>query len=181
MATSCPPYAIFAILLSSQPTTKAMNQLLALSQQCATKLLNKQLSIAIAESCTGGLVTYSLSTNAGISASLLGGFVTYSNELKHQILGVKKETLAAHGAVSGETVTEMLTGLKAITGADIVLATSGVAGPDGGTDEKPVGTVWLGCEMPGKMPYVQRHFYQGNRIEIQQQSAITLLTILSGL
>ncbi len=104
----------------------------------------KGLKLAVAESCTGGLIGHRLTNIAGSSNYLLGGFVTYSNELKQSVLGVSVETLKTHGAVSEATVLEMAGGARERTGANVAVATSGIAGPDGGTPEKPVGTVCIG-------------------------------------
>lgn len=104
-------------------------------------LKQRGLTLALAESCTGGLVGNRITNVPGSSAYLKGGIVAYSNDVKQQSLGVRAETLAAHGAVSEETAVEMATGARRILGADLGLAVTGVAGPEGGTPEKPVGTV----------------------------------------
>jgi nicotinamide-nucleotide amidase len=104
-------------------------------------LTERHLTLAIAESCTGGLIGHRITNVAGASNYLLADLVTYSNEAKMKLLGVSEETLKKHGAVSEECVLEMAAGVRKITGADIGLATSGIAGPGGGTAEKPVGTV----------------------------------------
>lgn len=101
------------------------------------------LTLVTAESCTGGTVASNLTAQAGASAYFLGGVVAYSNEVKESALGVKHETLVAHGAVSEETAREMVEGARQRLGADYAIATTGIAGPDGGTTEKPVGTVWI--------------------------------------
>jgi len=101
------------------------------------------LTLALAESCTGGLVGNRITNVPGSSAYLKGGIVAYSNEVKQQSLGVRAETLAAHGAVSEETAVQMAVGVRRVLAADIGLAVTGIAGPDGGTPEKPVGTVCL--------------------------------------
>jgi nicotinamide-nucleotide amidase len=102
---------------------------------------NKQ--IAVAESCTGGLIAAQLTAIAGSSQVFEGGFVTYSNRMKHVVLGVEKDTLKQHGAVSEAVVQEMVAGALRISRADYAVAVSGVAGPGGGTKDKPVGTVWI--------------------------------------
>lgn len=102
------------------------------------------LTVALAESCTGGLVGHRLTNVAGSSRYLLADLVTYSNAAKMKLVGVSEETLAHHGAVSEQCVLEMAAGARAVTGADIGVAISGIAGPDGGTTEKPVGTVCFG-------------------------------------
>lgn len=102
-------------------------------------------TMATAESCTGGLVSHRLTSIPGSSAYFQGAVVAYANEVKMQELGVKEATLRAHGAVSEETVTEMAEGIRKKLGTSIGIATSGIAGPDGGTPAKPVGTIWIAC------------------------------------
>jgi nicotinamide-nucleotide amidase len=106
-------------------------------------LTERGLTLATAESCTGGNIARLLTAQAGASAYFKGGVVAYSNEVKESVLGVKHSTLEAHGAVSEETVREMAEGVRQRLGADLAIATTGIAGPDGGTKEKPVGTVWI--------------------------------------
>ncbi len=106
-------------------------------------LIEKGLTLATAESCTGGNIARLLTAQAGASAYFKGGVVAYSNEVKENALGVKHSTLETHGAVSEETVREMVEGVRTRLGADLAIATTGIAGPDGGTPEKPVGTVWM--------------------------------------
>ena len=106
-------------------------------------LIAKGKTLATAESCTGGNIARLLTAQAGASAYFKGGIIAYSNEVKECALGVKHETLATHGAVSEETVREMVEGVRARLNADYAIATTGIAGPTGGTPEKPVGTVWV--------------------------------------
>lgn len=106
-------------------------------------LIERGLTLATAESCTGGNIARLLTAQAGASTYFKGGVVAYSNEVKESVLGVKHSTLEAHGAVSEETVREMVEGVRTRLGADLAIATTGIAGPDGGTAEKPVGTVWI--------------------------------------
>ena len=106
-------------------------------------LTERGLTLATAESCTGGNIARLLTAQAGASAYFKGGVVAYSNEVKESVLGVKHSTLEAHGAVSEETVREMVEGVRQRMGTDLAIATTGVAGPDGGTPEKPVGAVWI--------------------------------------
>ena len=110
-------------------------------------LIEKGYTLATAESCTGGNIARLLTAQAGASAYFRGGIIAYSNEIKECALGVKHSTLEAHGAVSEETVREMVEGVRERLGADYAIATTGIAGPTGGTPEKPVGTVWVAvCE-----------------------------------
>ena len=107
-------------------------------------LTGRKKTLAMAESCTGGCISHRVTNVPGASAVFLGGFVTYSNESKQKFLGVRAETLAAHGAVSEAVAREMAEGARQQTGADFAIAVTGIAGPDGGTKEKPVGTVFIG-------------------------------------
>lgn len=106
-------------------------------------LLQRGLTLAVAESCTGGNIASQLTALAGASAYFKGGVVAYSNEVKKNVLGVQHKTLEVYGAVSEETACEMVQGVRQRLGADVAIATTGIAGPDGGTREKPVGTVWI--------------------------------------
>jgi nicotinamide-nucleotide amidase len=125
-------------------------------------LKQRGLTIALAESCTGGLVGHRLTNVPGSSAYVKGGVIAYSNEMKQQSLGVRAATLAAHGAVSEETATEMAIGVRGTLGSDLGLAVTGIAGPDGGTPDKPVGTV---CFALAAADVVHHRRYQlwGNR------------------
>ena len=106
-------------------------------------LTEKKLTLGTAESCTGGYVAHRITAVPGSSAYFLGSALTYSNELKMKLLGVEKTTLEQHGAVSEATVREMVAGALKLLGTDLAVATSGIAGPTGGTPDKPVGTIWL--------------------------------------
>ncbi len=110
----------------------------------ARTLIARRKTLALAESCTGGLISHRLTNVPGVSAALLAGFVTYSNAAKQKFLGVRQATLATHGAVSKATAKEMAEGARRAIGADYALSVTGIAGPDGGTKEKPVGTVFIG-------------------------------------
>ncbi|MCZ4407521.1 competence/damage-inducible protein A [Cryomorphaceae bacterium 1068] len=111
---------------------------------------SRGLTLAAAESCTGGLIAHEITSIPGSSAHFMGSMVTYSNQAKTIILGVKEESLEEYGAVSEQVVREMAEGVRQKLGSDYAIATSGVAGPDGGTEEKPVGTVWVSVAGPGK-------------------------------
>lgn len=110
----------------------------------------KSLTVSAAESCTGGYISHLFTKVPGSSAYFMGSIVSYDNSIKINVLGVKAEIIAEHGAVSGETVTQMAEGVRQLMKTDFAIATSGVAGPDGGTPEKPVGTLWIACAMEGK-------------------------------
>ena len=135
--------------------------------QLATALLARRQTLATAESCTGGLVGAALTGRPGSSAWYLGGVVAYANELKIRLLGVPAEILAAHGAVSLETARAMAAGARAATGADFAVAITGIAGPSGGTPEKPVGLVFIGVAAPHGTATFKHHF-SGSRAEIRQ-------------
>jgi len=140
-------------------------------------LLDKGLTIAFAESCTGGALTSKLVSCPGVSAALLEGAVTYSNEAKMRRLGVKAETLRKFGAVSPQTAAEMAKGIADTSGADIGVSATGIAGPDGGTDEKPVGLVYLGFCIKGDVSAVELHL-TGNRAKVRTRAVVTALDTL---
>ncbi len=119
-----------------------------LSELVHKTLTERGLTLATAESCTGGAIASALTDQAGSSAYFKGSVVAYSNEVKESVLGVKHSTLEAHGAVSEATVREMAEGARQRLGADLAIATSGIAGPGGGTKEKPVGTIWIAVATP---------------------------------
>ena len=135
--------------------------------QLATALLARRQTLATAESCTGGLVGAALTGLPGSSAWYLGGVVAYANELKIRLLGVPAEILAAHGAVSLETARAMAAGARAATGADFAVSITGIAGPAGGTPEKPVGLVFIGVAAPHGTATFKHHF-SGSRADIRQ-------------
>jgi nicotinamide-nucleotide amidase len=113
-------------------------------------LKSKGKTVSAAESCTGGFISHLFTKVPGSSAYFMGGVVSYDNSVKINVLGVKPDTITAHGAVSEETVTQMAEGVRSLLKTDFAVATSGVAGPDGGTPEKPVGTLWIACAMEGR-------------------------------
>src|SRR5690606_37747010 len=112
-------------------------------------LNNSGKTLALAERCTGGYISHLITSIAGSSAYFNGSVIPYHNQFKENILGVKGETLRTQGAVSEETVHEMAAGVRKLFGADFGLSSSGIAGPDGGSEEKPVGTVWIACSGEG--------------------------------
>lgn len=134
----------------------------SMEEVVAKLMVERGYKLAVAESCTGGLIGHRLTNVAGSSRFFLGDFVTYTNELKVNELGVRKETLKDHGAVSEECVIEMAAGARKRTGADIAIATSGVAGPDGGTADRPVGTVCIGLD-GGELHTSRRYQLRGTR------------------
>ena len=135
-------------------------------------------TVATAESCTGGWIAKALTDIAGSSAAFGYGIVSYSNGAKESLLGVNPATLVEHGAVSEETVREMATGALNLSGADFAVAVSGIAGPDGGTAEKPVGTVWMAwSERRGDEPAVETRLknFSGDREAVRAQTVIEAL------
>ena len=138
--------------------------------EIVTALIEDKITIATAESCTGGKIAAAITDVPGASEIFGYGMVTYSNDAKIKILGVKAETLAAHGAVSPETAYEMAAGLKRVSGADV----AGIAGPGGGSPEKPVGLVYMGIAY-GDDVFVKKNFFQGERDEVRLQTVETAL------
>lgn len=143
----------------------------------AELLLQKKLTIAVAESCTGGMIASRLVEYPGISAALLEGCVTYTNDAKMRRLGVKAETLEKYSAVSAETAKEMAEGIAKTSGADIGIATTGIAGPDGGSEEKPVGLVYIALSYQGETKVMKRIF-PGNRQKIREWASYAALNEL---
>ena len=141
-----------------------------LAAQVGTLLKSHGLMLATAESCTGGGVAHAITEVAGSSAWFERGFVTYSNLSKQQMLGVRETTLIQYGAVSEMTVREMVAGALLHSSAQVALAVSGIAGPDGGTADKPVGTVWFAWGLKGGETRAQRFQLDGNRAEVRAQS-----------
>lgn len=133
------------------------------------KLASQKQTVSFAESCTGGRIAAAFTSIPGASAVLDGSVVTYSNAIKHTWLNVDNEVLENYGAVSSQCVNQMLEGIKNISGADYALAVSGIAGPDGETEEKPVGTVYIGLKTPFTQEIFQC-FFHGQREHIQEQS-----------
>lgn len=148
-----------------------------LEEVVVKQLSRKGFTLATAESCTGGLLTGRLVNVAGVSEILKEGFITYSNEAKMKYLGVKEETLKAYGAVSEQTAREMAAGVSRATGSQAALAITGIAGPDGGTEEKPVGLVYISCSVNGKIA-VREYRLKGNRQKIRGLTVIYALDLL---
>jgi len=145
-----------------------------LAETLVRLLTAKGMTIAMAESCTGGLLTSAIADVPGASAVLVEGAVTYANAAKMNRLGVKEETLAQHGAVSRETAAEMAEGIAKTSGADVGVSTTGIAGPDGGTAEKPVGLVYVGLYFRGKAEVIELRL-SGNRRKIRERTVISAL------
>jgi nicotinamide-nucleotide amidase len=138
------------------------------------------LTLSVAESCTGGYLSHLFTQHAGSSKVFFGGAISYSNGLKESTLGVKSETLLKYGAVSEETVTEMVQGALLNFKSDYAIAVTGIAGPDGGTDNKPVGTVWVGVACANKM-LIKKFTFGNKRLQNIERSAIGALSMLNTL
>ncbi len=141
------------------------------------KLIEKGITISVAESCTGGLLSGKIINVPGSSKVIKESYITYSNEAKVKTLNVKKETLEKFGAVSEETVTEMAKGCHEVTGANVCVSTSGIAGPDGGTTDKPVGLVYICCYYEGELKVIEYNSY-GNRQKNRENTVQKALTML---
>jgi nicotinamide-nucleotide amidase len=154
------------------------NDLLDLADQLGAALKARNLTLTLAESCTGGMAAQTVTAIAGSSIWFDRGFVTYSNQSKQEMLNVSTKTISTYGAVSEQTATEMALGALKNSHASIAGSITGIAGPDGGTIEKPVGTVcfaWMGTHQP--LQTITQHF-QGDRHQIRQQAVAALLTNL---
>lgn len=152
-----------------------------LEARVGAALLARGWTVCAAESCTGGLVMHRLTNIAGSSAYVLGGVVSYSNEAKQSILGVREETLIAHGAVSEETAAEMVRGALRLFGAIVGVSITGIAGPGGGTPHKPVGLTYIGLGVRAGDEVsvtVQRHVWSGDRETIKAASADAALRLI---
>lgn len=142
---------------------------MATEQLLAAFLKKYNLKLTTAESCTGGLLAGTFLNVPGASAVYDEGYITYANHAKRELLGVKKKTLKKHGAVSRQTAKQMAKGAAFAAGADVALSVTGIAGPDGGTPEKPVGLVYIGCYALGKTK-VRECRFTGDRSQIRSQS-----------
>lgn len=134
--------------------------------------------IVTAESCTGGLIAGALTSVAGSSDAFYGGFVTYANEAKMAMIGVSEETLAAHGTVSEETAREMAEGARKASGADVAISVTGIAGPGGGSPEKPVGLVYFGCATPAGTICRKELYGDRGRDAIREATVATALQMV---
>lgn len=152
-----------------------------LAKQLGEQLLKRGMTVTCAESCTGGGIASAITSVAGSSHWFSGSLVTYSNELKEQLLGVAAETLAVDGAVSEAAVRQMATGALRVANADIAVAVSGVAGPDGGTVDKPIGTVWFCWANRAGALTVQRHHFSGDRAAVRDAAVLKGLLGLKAL
>ena len=149
----------------------------SLEESIAKLLLKHSLTVTTAESCTGGLLAGRIVNVAGVSDVFKKGYITYSNQAKEELLSVSHETLKEVGAVSERTAREMSIGAAKAAGADIAVSVTGIAGPDGGTEEKPVGLVYMGCYINGKT-YVKDYVFSGNRQKVRENSVVYALGLL---
>lgn len=151
----------------------------------ATEILTlyraRNMMVATAESCTGGLIAACLTEIAGSSDVVERGFVTYSNEAKNEAVGVDMALIEAHGAVSAEVATAMAAGALAHSRADAAVAVTGIAGPGGGSDEKPVGLVFIGGARLGQEPLVERHVFDGDRSAVRHDTVMAAFNVLEQL
>jgi PncC family amidohydrolase len=148
-----------------------------LAAKIGEKLTRNGLHLAVAESCTGGLLSHHITNIPGSSRYFLGGVVSYSYELKETLLGVPAETLERYGAVSRQTALAMARGCRMATGADISLAITGIAGPNGGTPEKPVGLTYVALNAHD-VDACERHLWEGSRLENKGSSTRAALLLL---
>lgn len=141
-----------------------------LAEYLGQQMTESGISLVVAESCTGGWVAKLMTDIAGSSLFFDRGYVTYSNEAKHEMLGVKEKTLEIHGAVSEQTVSEMVSAALTKSHAGVALAISGIAGPGGGTPDKPVGTVWFAWKKRDQAVMTRIMHLEGNRDSIRRQA-----------
>jgi nicotinamide-nucleotide amidase len=151
---------------------------LALAESVLAACRARGWHLATAESCTGGLVAAALTAIAGASDVVERGFVTYSNGAKIELLGVPAETIAAHGAISAETAAAMARGAVARTPADLAVSITGIAGPGGGTPQKPVGLIYLGAARRDGACRVERRVFPGDRTAIRDAAVVLALEML---
>ena len=150
-------------------------QLRELASTLGARMVAKQLTLCTAESCTGGWIAKTVTDIAGSSAWFDCGMAAYSYEAKQALLGVRPETLEHFGAVSRETAVEMVSGALANSGAGLAVAVTGIAGPDGGTEDKPVGTVWIAWKRRGGYPRAELFHFGGDREAVRRQTVAAAL------
>ena len=150
---------------------------MTVAQNLVELLAAKGLTCATAESCTGGGVGSAITAVPGSSAVFAGGIISYANEVKERVLGVSRETLATVGAVSSETAAQMAEGARRLLQVDLAVALTGIAGPDGGSDEKPVGLVWFGLATPDGVR-TEKAIFRGDRARVREQAVVHALGML---
>ncbi len=149
----------------------------ALERALVEALLSQKKKIACAESCTGGGIGARLTAVPGASDVFDGGVISYANEVKERLLGVSPKTLSAYGAVSAPCAKEMAQGVLSLMKADLAVAVTGIAGPGGGTPEKPVGTVFIAVAVKGKEPMAHEFHFSGDRQQVRHQTASNAFTL----
>lgn len=156
---------------------KIYDDINALSQEIVKLFAERGIRLATAESCTGGMISAAVTAVSGSSAVIEFGLCSYSNRIKHEVLGVTDDTLALHTEYSCECAEEMAQGARRVSGADIAVSTTGVAGPTGGTESAPVGTVFIGVSAENRTES-RRFLYEGNRGEVRAAAVRDALRIL---
>ncbi|UCH87313.1 MAG: nicotinamide-nucleotide amidohydrolase family protein [Dehalococcoidia bacterium] len=149
-----------------------------LEEEIIGLLVESDKTLAVAESCTGGLIGHRLTQVSGSSAAFLGGVIAYHNSVKEKPLGVPADVLESEGAVSEATAVAMAEGVRRLLGADIALAVTGIAGPTGGTEERPVGLTYIALSAAPAVLTCERHLWQGKREENKDSSATAALSLL---
>ena len=149
-----------------------------LEEEIIGLLVESGKRLAVAESCTGGLIGHRLTQVSGSSAAFLGGVIAYHNSVKEKTLGVPADILEREGAVSEATALAMAEGVRRLLGADIGLAVTGIAGPTGGTEDKPVGLTYVGLAAAPDVLISERHLWQGDRQQNKESSAEAALSLL---
>lgn len=162
--------------MTSRPNTSLCPDV-ALEEVVVKLLTDRSLTITCAESCTGGLLSGRIINVPGVSDVYKAGFITYSNKAKRKLLGVKKSTLKRFGAVSHQTARQMAEGAAKAARADVAVAVTGIAGPDGGTPEKLVGLVYIGCSVKGKVT-VKKCQFSGSRSQIRESAVVAALKLV---
>ena len=151
---------------------------MTVAEKLVELLKARGLTCATAESCTGGGVGSAITAVPGSSAVFAGGVISYSNEVKREVLGVKAETLATVGAVSPETAAQMADGVRRLLKTDLAVSLTGIAGPDGGSDEKPVGLVWFGLSTKDGVR-TEKSIFRGDRARVREQAIVHALGMLT--
>lgn len=148
-----------------------------IEEKVVARLKEKGWQVTCAESCTGGMIAATLVNVAGVSDVFMESYVTYANASKHKLIGVEEEMLETYGAVSRQVAEQMAKGAAKAASAQAAVAVTGIAGPDGGTPDKPVGLVYIGCFVDGKTVVTENHF-KGSRMEIREQTTQAALALL---
>lgn len=155
-----------------------MTNLKETSKKLFSVLTENKVTFGTAESCTGGLIAKTVTDLSGISEYYFGTVVSYSNSVKQNVLKVREDTLKKFGAVSSQTATQMAEGAREVLGCDYAVSTTGIAGPTGGTKEKPVGLVYIACACKGKKTTVTENHFSGTRKQIREQATEKALCML---